>query len=78
MPRGVDIYPPEADFECVETKIAPHFVFAIIHSKLQNARTFIRKKHRIWRFYTISPPTQGFYEKNYRVLSARSEAKTSA
>ena len=56
MPRGVDIYPPyarfiaaygEADFECVETKIAPQFVFAIIHSKLQNARTFIRKKHRI-------------------------------
>jgi hypothetical protein len=43
MPKGVDIYPPEADFECVETKIAPQFVFAIIHSKLQNARTFIRK-----------------------------------
>jgi hypothetical protein len=25
-------------------KVAPQFVFAIIHSKLQNARTFIRKK----------------------------------
>jgi hypothetical protein len=49
MPRGVDIsaegevHPPEANFECVETKVVPQFVFAIIHSKLQNARTFIRK-----------------------------------
>jgi len=43
MPKGVDIYPPETDFECVETKTAPQLVFTIIHSKLQNARTFIRK-----------------------------------
>jgi hypothetical protein len=51
-------------------KIAPWFVFAIIHSELQNARTFIQKKQLIWRFYKIFPPTQGFYEKNCRVLSA--------
>jgi len=70
-PAAGQIYPPEADFECVETKVASQFVFAIIHSELQNATTFIRKNIGFEKFYQLPFYNSSVFLKKFSPPSRR-------